>query len=194
MSDTIPPPDDVPQNCRKSSEISPAVCHGVPSTNPPMCQGVPSPPGVGEAECASECRNVPNSANFDDRTGNDKTNPNRQRPLTDVQLAAARWIVAGFGSSAIARRLGLNHHTVARWKRDPRVVAFVANLRARADAAVVAASAQRKLTSAGGTPRPDGRDSRDVGSTTGANAPAREVSDPVAERIIAQILRERRAR
>jgi DNA-binding NarL/FixJ family response regulator len=96
---------------------------------------------------------VPNSANFDDQHVDCKTNPTPRRPLTDVQLAVARWIVAGYGSSAIARRLGLNHHTIARWKRDPRVVAVIEQLRARADAAVVAMVARNAATAAGGSPR-----------------------------------------
>jgi hypothetical protein len=60
--------------------------------------------------------------------------------------------VAGYGSSAIARRLGLNHHTIARWKRDPRVAEVIQQLRARADVAVVAMTAQRKVVAAGGSP------------------------------------------
>jgi hypothetical protein len=95
MSDTIPSSNDVPHNRHNSSEISPAVCQRVPSTNPSMCHGVPSPPGAGGAKCASECPEMPNSANLDARTTDCKTNPTPRRPLTDVQLAVARWIVAG---------------------------------------------------------------------------------------------------
>ena len=94
---------------------------------------------------------MPNSANLGAHTTSCKTNPTHRRALTDVQLAVARWIVAGYGSSAIARQLDLNHHTIARWKRDPRVVAVIEHLRARADAALVAALAsKRNVTAAGG--------------------------------------------
>jgi hypothetical protein len=38
----------------------------------------------------------------------------------------------GYGTVAIARQLGLNRHTIARWKRDPRFIAEVEALRQRA--------------------------------------------------------------
>ena len=153
MRDAIRHSDGPVQNVYKSQECSPAMCQRVPSTKPPMCHEVPSFPRADDGECASECLGVPNRANFYDDNVDCKTNPTPRRPLTDVQLAVARWIVAGYGSSAIARRLGLNHHPIARWKRDPRVVAVIEQLRARADAAVVAMVARNAATAAGGSPR-----------------------------------------
>ena len=60
--------------------------------------------------------------------------------MTDAQLAAIRLTVRGFGSKAVARHLGLNHHTIGRWKRDPRFAAEVTRLRSLATQATVAAS------------------------------------------------------
>jgi hypothetical protein len=86
-----------------------------------------------------------------------------QRPLSDKQLAAARWVVCGFGSKAIARRLGVNHHTVGVWKQDPRFVAMVADLRARADSAAIAMSASGSKVGAGGSSR--------AGASEGSSSP-----------------------
>ena len=152
MSDASPPPDDVPQNRHKCSESSPPMCHAVPSENPPMCHAMPSQVAPGDAKCASECRELPNSANFDEDKTRCKTNPPKIRPLTDVQLAVARWVVAGHGSSRIARQFGLNHHTIGRWKRDPRIAAVIERLRARADAAVVELRAKRDVGAAARRP------------------------------------------
>jgi hypothetical protein len=92
------------------------------------------------------CQDVPESAKSPSNTSYCKTNPPRlasltapgraDEPLTDSQFAAVRLTVRGLGSVKVARHLGLNHHTIARWKRDPRFAAEVDQLRARATAAV----------------------------------------------------------
>lgn len=51
------------------------------------------------------------------------------RRLSLRQLAAARLLVCGYGSLEVARRLGVNHHTIGRWKRDTRFAAEIERLR-----------------------------------------------------------------
>jgi hypothetical protein len=99
----------------------------------------------------------------------------------------ARWLVAGYGSSTIARQLGLEPHTIARWKRDLRVVEIIQQLRARADAAVVAMTARRALVAADGSPRSDIPTSRAQPSRRASDA----AQDAIAERIIARALDHR---
>jgi hypothetical protein len=116
---------------------------------------VPSREGVDDGQCAQQCQKLPDRAIGVTEIARCETNPTDLRPLTDAQLAVARWIVAGYGSVAIARQLSLNHHTIARWKRDPRMIEAVRLLRARADAAVVEMIAKKRVAAAGGSPRSD---------------------------------------
>ena len=114
------------------------VCQDVPSGNAAMCQDVPRRTPADVPECARTCPEVPESASAREMA---RTNPN-PRALSDVQLAALRLIVNGFGSVGVARRLGVNHHTVSRWKRDPQFAAELDRLRMRVTDAAVAYAAQ----------------------------------------------------
>jgi hypothetical protein len=60
---------------------------------------------------------------------NDETNPTP----SDQQRAVARMLVMGYRPIEIARVLGLNHHTIPRWRRNPRVRAEMKRLRAYLD-------------------------------------------------------------
>jgi hypothetical protein len=123
-----------------------------------------------------------------------------QHPLSDKQLAAARWVVCGHGSKAIARQLGVNHHTVGVWKKDPRFVARVAELRARADASAVAMTAQRRVVAAGESQRP-GAERGSSPATANRGLPPAAINDAqrgvaggagtVTERLLAQIMQRR---
>ena len=58
---------------------------------------------------------------------NDETNPTRSVPtlLTPRQISAARLLVLGRCGRDVARELGVEEHTVTRWRRLP---AFAAEL------------------------------------------------------------------
>jgi hypothetical protein len=69
---------------------------------------------------------VPKCAQSDPTPENCKTNPpDPPKPLSLRQQHAARLLVLGLGSKRAARQLGINHHTIARWKRDPRFIALI---------------------------------------------------------------------
>jgi Homeodomain-like domain len=53
------------------------------------------------------------------------------RELSPRQLAAARLLARGHGTMRVSGRLGVNRHTIARWKRDP---LFAAELQRLLDA------------------------------------------------------------
>jgi hypothetical protein len=159
----------------------------------------PCTDGVGVAECAAEGQSLPVSAIGGANFAQCKTNPPHPRPLTDTQLAVARWIVAGYGSVAIARKLSLNHHTIARWKRDPRMVEVIRELRARADAAAVAMTTKGAVTAAGGSPRTGASIKtsslkQNRGRPPAARTRHRDDSDDETERMIARILQHRTPR
>jgi len=104
---------------------------------------VPVPP--------STCQPLPNAAN----ARHDKTNPDdpapsstlhppalssrarSPRPLTADQLRAARLLLAGQSTNAVAAALSLNRHTIGKWKRLP---LFQAELRRLLDDACPTAS------------------------------------------------------
>jgi hypothetical protein len=124
-----------------------AMCPNVPSHPTPMCGNVPSPGTTDGTESAEICTNVHESAATDVENAVRRTNPipreiEPQVPpsklLSYVQLAATRLIVHGYGSNAVARQLGLNPHTIGRWKHDPRFIAEIERLRAHVTALAVA--------------------------------------------------------
>jgi hypothetical protein len=189
MCPNLPPPAQ--SNPIESAQTCPDL--------PPLARSNP-------AEPAQTCPHLPEPAPGERENAGRGTNPIRdselpvRRPLSDKQLAAARWVVCGHGSKAIARQLGVNHHTVGVWKRDPRFVALVAELRARADASAVAMTARSQVVAAGGSPR-----SGSSAGSSSANAnrglpPAATTNPPrgaagsagsVTERLLAQIMQRR---
>ena len=101
-------------------EHDPLVC----KTNPPAHFGAreltPAPEEV------RNCPEVPDPRAS--KSENAKTNPMahsgaRQSPLSTRQLAALRLLARGHGTMRVSKRLGVNRHTIARWKRDPRFLA-----------------------------------------------------------------------
>jgi DNA-binding CsgD family transcriptional regulator len=117
-----------------------AECQDVPSAAPSMCQNLPSAGQVDGTSSAEIDQNLPDSAENSDESRRRKTNP--PRPLSYAQHAAIRLMVRGHGSVAIARHLGLNHHTIGRWKRDVTFVAEVERLRAELTTAALAVDAR----------------------------------------------------
>jgi hypothetical protein len=81
-------------------------------------------------ECAGMCR------------AND-VSPHGARRLSLAQHAAIRLLAQGRGSVAVAAELGLNRHTVARWKRDPSFQAALEGLRNQMNVAVVTPALER---------------------------------------------------
>jgi hypothetical protein len=91
----------------------------------------PSPanaPGEGRhASCANARQTTPNHANARHDDAPRKTNPPAKtavrrrppRPLTPNQLRAARLLLAGHSTTAIAAALAIDRHTLATWKRLP---------------------------------------------------------------------------
>lgn len=121
------------------------MCRNVPSANNPSFRNVPPPGAPDVVESAGTFRNVPECSGMLPRREKDKTNPPvyrpAERPLTYRQLAGARLIVAGFGTMDIAHHLGVEHHTIARWKRNPRFTIELERLRALCTAAAVTRNA-----------------------------------------------------
>jgi len=74
-------------------------------------------------------------------TENGGTNPSvyrpRERPLTERQHACARLLVQGCGTLDIAHHLGVEHHTIARWKRNAAFQLELGRLRAMCTASAV---------------------------------------------------------
>lgn len=165
------------------------MCRNVPSANAPIFQNVPSEGAPKAIESAETFPNVPESSETFHRRENDKTNPPvyrpAERPLTYRQLAGARLIVAGFGTMDIAHHLGVEHHTIARWKRNARFTIEIERLRALCTAAAVTRNAPTA------TPRPPAPPPRP--------APVRmtrqqiEQEDRECEAMIAQMLRAKAA-
>ena len=109
-----------------------------------MCPNVPSPRPPTPEKSAQLRPNVPESAQMCPPPQNCKTNPppalpkanpglGREprnpspKPLSLRQQPAARLLVLGIGSKRAARHLGINHHTIARWKKNPRFTALIDN-------------------------------------------------------------------
>jgi hypothetical protein len=67
-----------------------------------------------EPKLAPQC--APNHANAPQRAPSKRT---LTRPLTPNQLRAARLLVAGHSTTAIAAALNIDRHTLADWKRLP---------------------------------------------------------------------------
>jgi hypothetical protein len=71
-----------------------------------------------------------------------------------MQHVAARMLVLGHGSNAIAGHLGLNRHSIGRWKRQPEFLAEVERLRVQVTAAAVQQAARMQSGSAENPRRP----------------------------------------
>jgi hypothetical protein len=71
-----------------------------------------------------------------------------RRPLSLRQHAAARFLARGYGSVQIARHLGINRHTIGRWKRDPRFAGEVERLRRELTAAMLSPHARARARAA----------------------------------------------
>jgi DNA-binding CsgD family transcriptional regulator len=110
------------------------MCRNVPSPRGEKFRNVPSPPAPAVAQTARIFPDVPESSEMFHRLESGGTNPPvytpRQRPLTYRQLACARLVVRGHGTMEIAAHLGVEHHTIARWKRNPSFIPEVERLRA----------------------------------------------------------------
>jgi hypothetical protein len=106
-----------------------------------MCPDVPEP-----AETSRALPNMQNEptpdAGAERSAAPDRSAPHRPRPLSLRQHAAARALAAGYGSVAIAHHLGINHHTIGRWKRQPQFMAEVHRLREAMTAALIAPHAR----------------------------------------------------
>ena len=61
-----------------------------------------------------------------------------RRELSLRQHAAARALVRGYGSADVAKHIGVNRHTIGRWKRDARFIAELRRLRDALTQALVA--------------------------------------------------------
>jgi hypothetical protein len=188
---------------------SAAMCPNLPAPEEGICPNLPPAAQSNPAECAQTCPGLPEPALGERANATSKTNPNAthserpmSRPLSDKQLAAARWVVCGYGSKAIAQRLGVNHHTVGVWKQDPRFIALVAELRAKADASAVAFTAQRQVVAAGGSPQTGASKGSTSVNTNRRLSPPATMRSPdrtgtgtdsgsVSERLLARILERR---
>jgi FixJ family two-component response regulator len=51
------------------------------------------------------------------QSANDKTNPPSPTGLTDRQVTAARLLVMARSARQVAREVGINEHTVGRWRQ-----------------------------------------------------------------------------
>ena len=169
------------------------MCPNVPTAVGGMCPDVPPIAQAQGTKPAQMCPIVPESAPGDVADANCRTNPPRLRPLSDAQHAAIRMLLGGMGSKAIARALGLNHHTIGRWKRDPRFAAQLEAMRAKATEYAIIARATR-----GGAP-PVVRKPVPSSASTRSPAPAPErptlsddADDQECETMIARILARRR--
>ena len=129
----------------KPTDVLYSIVHGTPEK---MCPNVPSGISSPAQKSAQMCRNVPDCASGSDlqKLQNEPTAPAPAsawtKPLSARQQAAARLLVLGFGSKRAARQLGINHHTIGRWKNDPRFVALLEKFNRSLDAAAVTVVAQ----------------------------------------------------
>ena len=156
-----------------------AKCRDVPSASHPMCQDLLTPGEVDGISSAGNDQNVPECAENPDETRRRKTNP--PRPLSYAQHAAIRLMVRGHGSVAIARHLGLNHHTIGRWKRDVQFTAEAERLRAELTTAALG-SGPRPLT------RPHPPTANTVRPAPRGTARSTRDDDAECEALIARVL------
>jgi hypothetical protein len=94
------------------------------------------------------CQNVPDRAGMCRPSDGFSAARAGARPLSPQQLAAVRQLAQGAGSVRVARQLGVNRHTIARWKRDPRFVAELRRLQREMRAVVVAPAIARAAAKA----------------------------------------------
>jgi len=130
----------------RHAKWSAAMCRNVPSPDGEKFPNVPSAPARGVAQTAEMFLNLPESSGMFHQRKNDETNPvppEPPRPLTYRQLAAARLMIKGRGTLEIAHHLGVEHHSVARWKRNPLFREELDRLRARFTESALAAAAAR---------------------------------------------------
>ena len=73
-----------------------------------------------------------------------KTNPTaaQPRPLSLRQHAAIRYLVRGYAVGKIAAHLGIDRHTIKKWKRDARFVEAMQDLRREMTAAIISPAAR----------------------------------------------------
>ncbi len=123
-------------NAQVSPEIEATECAG-------LCTNAQAPPATEPTECAGLHTNVHECAGIRVENQIDKTNPpmgpenaGPERLLSYPQLAAARLIVGGLRAASVARQMGLDPHTVGRWKRLPAFAVELERLRASVDASV----------------------------------------------------------
>jgi hypothetical protein len=132
---------DVAELLDRHARWSAQMCRNVPSLEGRMFQNVPSDAPRASTQTAEMFPNAPESSGMFHRHETCKTNPlvyrPKERPLTYRQLACARLMVRGSGSLDIAHHLGVEHHTIARWKRDPAFRIELERLRAQLTAAAV---------------------------------------------------------
>jgi hypothetical protein len=93
----------------------------------PMPNGKTNPSPTVAATAAHTCGNVRECAA---QNGNGKTNPTPP-VLQPRQLSAIRLLILGRCGRDVARQLGVNEHTITRWRRLP---AFAMELRRQQDA------------------------------------------------------------
>jgi hypothetical protein len=130
---------DINELLDRHARWSARMCRNVPSIKGQMFQNVPSSAGEPVIQTAKTFRKVPEPSGMFHQRENVETNP-IPRPLTYRQLAAARLIVRGRGSLEVARQVGVEHHSVARWKRDPAFRAELERLRSLKTNSAVARS------------------------------------------------------
>lgn len=119
---------------------SESVGPNVPLFSSGIDPNLPLDPASEPPNCAPSCSDLPDGARAVPGDEKCRTNP-PMKPLSDAQWAAIHMTVAGMGSKAVARRLRMNHHTIGRWKRDPRFTDEVLRLRQRAAELAVAHAA-----------------------------------------------------
>jgi hypothetical protein len=90
---------------------NPTLRHTAPQSNHEDCKTNPTPP---------------------------PSSPPHSRPLRPIQLTAARLLLAGQSTQAVAAAVGRDPWTIARWKQTP---LFQAELRRQTDALAAAAAA-----------------------------------------------------
>jgi len=97
--------------------------------DPRPAGNVPSDAPSDPRNDAEMCQNVPECSGMShekkSRVENEPTADRPPRPLAPRQLIAARLLARGFGSVDVARHLGVDHHTIARWKRQPVFIAAI---------------------------------------------------------------------
>ena len=126
-------------------------------TNPTEHSGTsPASSSFAEIEMRQTKPTEHSGTSHDDQDQNCKTNPTEHlgtlsdtaaqsaapgravSPLSNRQLAAARYLARGRGSTETAQRLGITRQTVARWNHNPAFAAEVQRLHTRITRAAVA--------------------------------------------------------